>query len=129
MPVTRRNNVTERRSDPLETWPNPASPTRPYVVRCVVETFTCLCPLSGHPDYGALTITYEPVALIVELKSLKLYLDTFRTRRISHEALADELRTTLADLLAPTWLRVVASFAVRGGIRSTVISEHGTRTV
>ena len=107
----------------LEPWPNP-SPGRDYVVRFEIPEFTCLCPRSGYPDFATLVIDYAPGPSIVELKSLKLYINQFRDRRISHEAVANLILDELVALLAPCWMRLVAEFNVRGNIKTTITAEH-----
>jgi 7-cyano-7-deazaguanine reductase len=107
----------------LEAWPNPR-PERDYVVRFEIPEFTCLCPRSGYPDFATLVIDYVPEATIVELKALKLYINGFRDRAISHEAAANAVLDDLVRLLAPRWMRLVAEFNVRGNIKTTVTAEH-----
>jgi 7-cyano-7-deazaguanine reductase len=107
----------------LEPWPNP-KPERDYVVRFEIPEFTCLCPRSGYPDFATLVIDYVPGPSVVELKSLKLYVNQFRDRRISHEATANVVLDDLVALLVPRWMRVVAEFNVRGNIKTTVSAEH-----
>lgn len=107
----------------LEPWPNP-HPTRDYVVHFEIPEFTCLCPRSGYPDFATLVIDYVPEASIVELKSLKLYINGFRDRGISHEAVTNDVLDDLVRTLQPRWMRVVAEFNVRGNIKTTVFAEH-----
>jgi 7-cyano-7-deazaguanine reductase len=110
----------------LERWPNP-EPGRPYVVSMELPEFTCLCPRSGFPDFALLKIRYQPREWIVELKSLKLYINGFRDRSLSHEAVANQVLDDLVALLEPRWMRVTADFNVRGNIKTVVRAEHGTR--
>ena len=118
-----RYGTEEIEHNTLEPWPNP-SPARDYVVRFEIPEFTCLCPRSGYPDFATLVIEYVPGPSIVELKSLKLYINAFRDRAISHEAVANEILETLVALLAPRWMRLVAEFNVRGNIKTTITTEH-----
>lgn len=107
----------------LESWPN-SNPERDYVVHFEIPEFTCLCPRSGYPDFATITIDYVPDQLIVELRSLKLYINGFRDRPISHESVTNLILSDLAKLLGPRWMRVVAEFNVRGNIKTTVIAEE-----
>lgn len=108
----------------LETFPN-RHPGRPYIVTLETEEFTCLCPATGQPDFARLTIRYVPGARIVESKSLKLYLWSFRQEGVFHEHLANLLLDDLVAALDPVWCEVRAAFAVRGGIAITVRACHG----
>ena len=114
------------RDNKLEPWPNP-NPERPYVISLDIPEFTCLCPRSGFPDFALVKIRYQPADWIVELKSLKLYINGYRDRHISHEAAANQILDDLVSLLRPRWMRVTADFAVRGNIKTVVRAEHGRR--
>jgi 7-cyano-7-deazaguanine reductase len=114
------------RDNELERWPNP-EPGRPYLVSMDLPEFTCLCPRSGFPDFALLKVRYQPRDWIVELKSLKLYINGFRDRAVSHEAVANQVLDDLVALLQPRWMRVTADFNVRGNIKTVVRAEHGTR--
>jgi 7-cyano-7-deazaguanine reductase len=114
------------RENRLERWPNP-EPSRPYLVSMDLPEFTCLCPRSGFPDFALIKIRYQPREWIVELKSLKLYINSYRDRSISHEAAANQILDDLVALLGPRWMRVTADFNVRGNIKTVVRVEHGTR--
>ena len=103
----------------LEAWPNPR-PERPYLIHEETPEFTCLCPRSGFPDFATLILDYVPGPSVVELRSLKLYVNAFRDRRISHEAATNEIAETLVDLLRPRHLRLVARFTRRGNVETTV---------
>jgi 7-cyano-7-deazaguanine reductase len=109
----------------LERWPN-AHAERDYVVHLEIPEFTCLCPRSGFPDFATITIDYVPGQHVVELKSLKLYINTYRNRQISHEAAANTVFNDLIALLSPRWMRVVADFTVRGNIKTIVFAEDAT---
>ncbi|MGQ0429270.1 MAG: preQ(1) synthase [Gammaproteobacteria bacterium] len=110
-------------SGDLETFPNP-EPGRDYTIRIRIPEFTCLCPRTGQPDFATLELEYVPDALCVELKSLKLYVWSFRDRGAFHEAVTNEIANRLAALLSPRFLRLAAQFNVRGGIYTTVVAEH-----
>lgn len=107
----------------LEAVPNPR-PGREYEVRSESPEFTCLCPRTGQPDFATITVTYVPDQLIVELKSLKLYLHSFRERGTFHEAAANRILDDLVDVLAPKRITVTADFNVRGGIHTVVRVSH-----
>jgi 7-cyano-7-deazaguanine reductase len=107
----------------VETFPNP-SPERDYTIRMTMPEFTCLCPKTGQPDFATLKLDYVPEALCVELKSLKLYIWSFRNRGCFHEAVTNEILGHLVDATAPRFMRLTAEFLVRGGIYTTVIAEH-----
>ena len=107
----------------LETFPNPA-PERDYTIRMSMPEFTCLCPRTGQPDFATLELEYVADQLCVELKSLKLYIWSFRDRGAFHEAVTNEILAKLAAALRPRFMRLTARFNVRGGITTTVVSEH-----
>jgi 7-cyano-7-deazaguanine reductase len=107
----------------LETFANP-SPERDYTIRMRIPEFTCVCPKTGQPDFATLFLEYIPDRLCVELKSLKLYIVSFRTRGAFHEAITNEIVDELAATLAPRFLRLTARFNVRGGIYTSIIVEY-----
>jgi 7-cyano-7-deazaguanine reductase len=110
-------------STTLETFPNPA-PERDYTIRMHMPEFTCLCPRTGQPDFATLELEYVADRLCVELKSLKLYIWSFRDRGAFHEAVTNEILATLAHALGPRYMRLTARFNVRGGITTTIVAEH-----
>jgi 7-cyano-7-deazaguanine reductase len=89
--------------------------------------FTCVCPQSGFPDFATIRIRYQPKHSIVELKTLKLYINGYRDVAISHEAVTNKILDDLVALLDPHWMRVIGDFNVRGNIKTVVTAEHGTR--
>ena len=107
----------------LETFANPA-PERDYTIRMSLPEFTCLCPRTGQPDFATLELEYVPDRLCVELKSLKLYIWSFRDRGSYHEAVTNEILQTLVSAVEPRYMRLAARFNVRGGITTTVVAEH-----
>jgi len=107
----------------LEAWPN-SNPERDYVTHFEIPEFTCLCPRSGFPDFATIIIDYVPDQHVVELKSLKLYINQFRNRQISHEAATNTILDELVTLLSPRWMRVIADFTVRGNIKTIIFAEH-----
>lgn len=110
----------------LESWPNP-SPQRRYTVRMATPEFTCLCPRSGFPDFATIRISYQPRTLIVELRSLKLYINKYRDVCISHEAVVNQILDDLVGVLDPYWIRVSGDFNVRGNVKTVITAEHGER--
>ena len=109
---------------PLECFDNPA-PQRDYVIEHVAEPFTSLCPKTGHPDFGQVRLCYCPDRRCVELKSLKLYYQSFRNEGIFYEALTNRLCDDLVTLMQPRWLVVQTRWEGRGGIRSTITATAG----
>jgi 7-cyano-7-deazaguanine reductase len=110
-------------TSPLETFANPA-PERDYTIRMTLPEFTCLCPKTGQPDFATMKLEYGPDERCVELKSLKLYIWSFRDRGAFHEAVTNEILRELVAATAPRFLRLIAEFNVRGGIYTTVVAEH-----
>ncbi|WP_455384660.1 preQ(1) synthase [Acidihalobacter prosperus] len=110
-------------SKELETFPNP-QPGRDYTIRIRIPEFTCLCPVTGQPDFATLHLEYIPEERCVELKSLKLYIWAFRDQGAFHEAVTNEILQDLVDALAPRFMRLTSEFNVRGGIYTTVVAEH-----
>ena len=110
-------------SKALEVVPNP-HPDRDYEVSLEIPEFTCVCPRTGQPDFATLELEYVPERLCVELKSLKLYLWSFRDRGAFHEAVTNEIAAHLVATLSPRFLRLSARFNVRGGIHTSVVVEH-----
>jgi 7-cyano-7-deazaguanine reductase len=107
----------------LETFANPA-PERDYTIRMRIPEFSCLCPKTGQPDFATLQLEYVPDRVCVELKSLKLYIWSFRDRGAFHEAVTNEIAAQLVSTMEPRFLRLTAEFNVRGGIYTTVVAEH-----
>jgi 7-cyano-7-deazaguanine reductase len=110
----------------LETFPN-RHPGRDYTIRHVCPEFTSVCPKTGQPDFGTITITYVADRLCVELKSLKLYLWSFRNEGAFHERVTNEIADDLVRALKPRWLEVQGDFLVRGGIGTVITVTHGRR--
>ena len=110
----------------LETFANPEL-ERDYTIRMQIPEFTCLCPRTGQPDFATLKLEYVPDRLCVELKSLKLYVWSFRNRGAFHEAVTNEIADHLDQALQARFLRLTARFNVRGGIYTTVVAERRQR--
>jgi 7-cyano-7-deazaguanine reductase len=107
----------------LETFPNPA-PENDYAIRIRIPEFTCLCPKTGQPDFAEILLEYVPDERCIELKSLKLYMWSFRDEGAFHEAVTNRIMMDLRDRLEPRFIRVSAEFNVRGGIYTQVVAEH-----
>jgi 7-cyano-7-deazaguanine reductase len=107
----------------LETFANPA-PDRDYTIRMTLPEFSCLCPKTGQPDFATLKLAYVPHERCIELKSLKLYIWSFRSRGAFHEAVTNEILSHLVAATEPRFMRLLAEFNVRGGIYTTVTAEH-----
>jgi len=103
----------------LETWDNP-SPERDYEINISFPEFTCLCPRSGYPDFATIKVNYVPGGRIVELKSLKLYLNSFRDVSMSHEEVTNTIYAELAKRVKPKFLEVIGDFNPRGNVKTVV---------
>jgi 7-cyano-7-deazaguanine reductase len=110
----------------LATFANP-NPARDYRIHMEIPEFTCLCPRTGQPDFATLTLDYVPAARCVELKSLKLYVWSYRNEGAFHEAVANRILDDLVRVTRPRFMRLTAKFYVRGGIFTTVVAEHRAR--
>jgi len=115
--------MTTQASKHLETFPNP-TPQRDYHIHMEIPEFTCLCPKTGQPDFATLILDYIPDADCVELKSLKLYMWSFRDEGHFHEDMTNRILDDLAAVTKPRFMRLTAKFYVRGGIFTNVIAEH-----
>ncbi len=107
----------------LEAFPN-SYPDRDTAITFECTEFTCLCPITGQPDFGTLEISYIPHELVLESKSLKLYLWTYRDVGIFHENVVNELMDALFEFLTPRWIQVTGQFNIRGGIAIEVTAER-----
>src|SRR5258708_5582582 len=107
----------------LDTFPNPR-PGRDYEIRFECPEFTCVCPMTGQPDFATIRIVYIPGERCVELKSLKLYLWSFRDEGTYHEAVTNRILDDLVSAVQPKRARVEGDFMVRGGIHTVVVAEH-----
>ncbi|MBZ4203306.1 MAG: preQ(1) synthase [Methylovulum sp.] len=107
----------------LETFINP-QPDRDFTIHFEIPEFTCLCPKTGQPDFATITIDYVPAELCVELKSLKLYMWSFRDQGAFHEAITNEILNDIVKAIQPSFMRIQAEFNVRGGIYTTIVVEH-----
>src|SRR5580658_3067637 len=110
-------------STEIKSFANP-TPERDYTIRMRIPEFTCLCPMTGQPDFATLELEYVPHERCVELLSLKLYIWSFRNRGAFHEAVTNEMLNHLADAVSPRFMRLTAQFNVRGGIYTSVVAER-----
>ncbi|MBI1336941.1 MAG: NADPH-dependent 7-cyano-7-deazaguanine reductase QueF [Phycisphaera sp.] len=108
----------------LECFPNP-EPRHAYTIEHVSDEFTSVCPKTGHPDFGSVVVRFSPASKCVELKSLKLYFQSFRNEGIFYEAVTNRIRDDLAKAMKPRWLVIETHWKGRGGIRSTITATHG----
>ncbi len=115
--------MTTKPAKTLETFPNPAT-HRDFLIHMEIPEFTCLCPKTGQPDFATLILDYIPEKSCVELKSLKLYIWSFRNEGCFHEAVTNEILDDLVKALKPRFMRLTAKFFVRGGIFTNVVAEY-----
>ena len=105
-------------SKDLEKWPNQHE--KSYLIKITLPEFMCLCPRSGYPDFATIYLEYIPDKWVVELKALKLYINSFMTRHISHEDSANEIYDVLHETLAPKWMKIVADYNPRGNVHTVI---------
>jgi len=115
--------MASRPSKALQTFPNP-EPGRDYLVHIEIPEFTCLCPLTGQPDFAHFTLDYIAEKKNLELKALKLYMWSYRDQGAFHEAVTNKILTDMVKAAAPRFMRLTARWYVRGGIFTTVVAEH-----
>jgi 7-cyano-7-deazaguanine reductase len=120
-----KTQMSEPTRDLIEVFPNPC-PERDYVIETICPEFTSLCPKTGQPDFGELTISYTPDQSCFELKSLKLYLQQYRNHGAFYERVTNTILDDLVGMTAPRWMKIEAAFTPRGGIRTKVIVEYPT---
>ena len=113
-------------SKSLVTFPNPSA-ERDFLVHMDIPEFTCLCPMTGQPDFATLILDYVPDRKCVELKSMKLYIWSYRNEGAYHEAVTNRILGDVVKAISPRWARLVARFYVRGGIFTSVVVEHRKR--
>jgi len=116
-------NTTQGPNRDLETFPNP-NPERDFTIRISIPEFTCLCPKTGQPDFATLKLDYVADQACVELKSLKLYMWSFREEGAFHEAVTNHILGDLVAATSPRFMRLTADFNVRGGIYTAVVAEY-----
>lgn len=115
--------IQQAAQEPLEKWPNPS--TNAYSIHLEHPEFTALCPRSGYPDFGIMVVDYQPHHWVVELKAFKLYVNSFRNQRISHEAVTNAICDRLWTELQPAGLRVIGDFTRRGGVKTVITVSKG----
>jgi 7-cyano-7-deazaguanine reductase len=115
--------MSTKPSKDLETFENP-HPGRDYTIRIRMPEFTCLCPKTGQPDFAEMLLEYVPAQRCVELKSLKMYIWSFRDQGAFHEDVTNRILEDLVKACEPRFMRLTAEFNVRGGIYTTVVAEH-----
>ena len=101
---------------------------RPYEISIELPEFTCLCPFSGYPDFAVLRLLYQPAKKVLELKAIKLYINSYRDRRISHEQVANQILDDLVMASDPLWMQLEADFNPRGNVHMVVRVSHGKKT-
>ncbi len=108
----------------LEIWPNKYD--REYLIKITLPEFSCLCPRSGYPDYATIYLEYIPGKWVVELKAIKLYINSFRNRYVSHEESANEIYETIQKKIEPKYMKLVADFNPRGNVHTVIeINSEG----
>lgn len=110
-------------SKDLETFDNP-NPNRDYTIRITMPEFTCLCPKTGQPDFATMNLEYVPSSACLELKSLKMYIWSFRDEGAFHEDVTNRILNDFVAACSPKFMRLTAEFYVRGGVYTTVVAEH-----
>lgn len=115
--------MSTKPSKDLETFDNPR-PERDYTIRISLPEFTCLCPKTGQPDFATIKLEYIAERKCVELKSLKLYIWSFRDEGAFHEDVTNQILSDLVAATQPRFMRVTADFNVRGGVYTTIVAEH-----
>ena len=115
--------MTSKPQKSLETFPNPYA-DRDYHIHMEIPEFTCLCPKTGQPDFATLILDYVPDKKCIELKSLKLYIWSYRNEGVFHEAVTNKILDDFVAILKPRYLRLIARFYVRGGIFTNVAVEY-----
>lgn len=117
------NAIAKAALEPLETWESPS--TIPYLIHLEHPEFASLCPRSGYPDSGTIVIDYIPDEFTVELKAIKLYINSFRNERISHEGVVNAIADKFFEDVKPRSLRVIGDFMRRGGLKTAITVQRG----
>lgn len=115
--------MTTKPSKSLDTFDNPQT-DRDYTIRIDTPEFTCLCPMTGQPDFATIQVEYIPDQLCLELKALKLYFWSYRDEGAFHEAVTNKMLSDMVGAIQPRFMRVSADFNVRGGVYTQVVAEH-----
>ena len=112
----------------IECFPNP-SPKRAYEISIELPEFTCQCPFSGYPDFAVIRLLYQPSEKVLELKSIKLYINSFRSIKISHEEVANKILDDLVAASNPAWMKLEADFNPRGNVHTIIRASHGLEKI
>ena len=112
----------------LVCFENP-KPERPYEISIQLPEFTCQCPFSGYPDFAVLNLLYQPNKKILELKAIKLYINSYRDKKISHEAVANQILDDFVEACNPLWMELKADFNPRGNIHTIIRVTHGAKVL
>ncbi|MGF1536466.1 MAG: preQ(1) synthase [Elainellaceae cyanobacterium] len=123
-PIQYGDQAIAQAASSLEKWPNPSE--NAYIIHLEHPEFTAICPRSGYPDFGTIVVDYQPSEWVVELKAFKLYINSFRDRRISHETVANQISDFLWQELQPAGLRVIGDFTRRGGVKTVITVRRGS---
>lgn len=115
--------MSTQASKTLDTFENP-NPERDYTIHIDTPEFTCLCPLTGQPDFATIEVAYVPGLRCLELKALKLYFWSYRDEGAFHEAVTNQILSDLVAAISPRFMRVTADFNVRGGVYTRIVVEH-----
>lgn len=115
--------MIQKSSEILEVFSNP-KPARDYEVHFKCPEFTCLCPKTGQPDFATIEIFYIPEKLCIELKSLKLYIWSYRNKGVFHEAVINEILDDLVNVCKPRYMKIIGDFYIRGGIHTIITAEQ-----
>ena len=107
-------------------FPNPSS-NRDYEVSIELPEFTCKCPFSGYPDFAVIRLLYQPFEKVIELKSLKLYINSYRDTCISHEKVTNKILDDIVSVSNPSWIQIEADFSPRGNVHTIIRACHGSR--
>ena len=107
-------------------FPNP-NPERIYEISIDLPEFTCKCPFSGYPDFAIIRLIYQPNKKVIELKSIKLYINSFRDKKISHEEVTNQILNDLICSCDPHWIKIEADFNPRGNVHMVVNASHGSK--
>ena len=110
----------------LLSFPNP-NLSRKYEISIALPEFTCKCPFSGYPDFADLRLLYQPAEKVLELKSIKLYINSYRDKKISHEEVANKILDDLVSACNPDWMELEADFNPRGNVHMIIRVNHGNR--
>lgn len=115
--------IVDAAAQPLEKWPNPSD--NDYTIHLEHPEFTALCPRSGYPDFGTIVVDYQPDQWVIELKAFKLYINSFRNERVSHETIVNQVCDRLQNELSPSGIRVIGDFTRRGGVKTVITVQKG----